>query len=60
MNYRSDFDKWMSQFICLHYSPDDNGFYFQDYTRDHKVSILYHNKASALNAYYEDQIIWED
>ncbi len=44
--------------IDLHYSPDDNGWYFQDYKLD-RVSVLYKTKNDAVRAMKLNNIVWE-
>lgn len=48
----------ISKEIDLHYSPDDGGYYFQDYKAD-KVSVLYASYAEAHDALKSDSITWE-
>ena len=50
----------MSEKVDLHYSPDDNGWYFQEYDykfRD-RVSQVFATKAEALKAWHEHKLDW--
>ena len=54
----------MADVITIHatldlvYSPDDEGWYFNDHDED-ACSILYATKAEALRALKADSIVWE-
>lgn len=47
----------MNDDIDLIYSPDDNGFYFQDYSKD-IVSRIYRYFTNALIAFEHNEINW--
>jgi hypothetical protein len=49
----------VSKDIDLVYSPDDGGWYFQDYPSD-RVSIIYKNRTVAKDAYNSNNIQWSD
>lgn len=54
------FPQIMNEKVDLHYSPDDNGWYFQEYNGSwDRISQVYPTKAQALTAWYSNTIKWE-
>lgn len=47
----------VSSDIDLVYSPDDEGWYFQDYHSD-MISQLFATRAEALDAWCDEGIVW--
>jgi len=48
----------MSAKVDLHYSPDDEGWYFQHYDVPNQISQTFPSKAQALTAWHEHLIKW--
>ena len=50
----------MSEKVDLHYSPDDNGWYFQEYNGSwDRISQVYPTKGRALEAWHSNKINWD-
>lgn len=50
----------ITDLVDLHYSPDDGGWYFQEYDtkfRD-RISQLFRNQDEALKAWRNNEIKW--
>jgi len=50
----------MSAKVDLHYSPDDKGWYFQEYDAkfSDRISQVFPTKTQALQAWHENKISW--
>lgn len=44
--------------IDLNYSPDENGFYFQNFALEQRVTKLYDTADEAMDDYENNKLIW--
>lgn len=52
----------MDEVTDLHYSPDDNGWYFQEYhtsSRD-RISQLFQTQVQAIDSWHKGTIEWHN
>ena len=49
----------VSNTIDLHYSPDENAWYFQDYDKN-ITSIFYDLRDEALYRFANNNVVWKD
>ena len=49
----------ITEHVDLVYSPDDDGWYFQDYANGQRVSVLYDSEWTARQYWSERRVTWD-